>query len=56
MIDDASVIRRILEHLEIWNPRPRPAKMRAPPTVQDSLGVMNERTQALTYHPVPDIA
>jgi len=48
LIDDAAVIRRILEHLGRWAPREVRRNQRAPPK---ELPV-----RELTYHPVPDIA
>ena len=51
VIDDATVIRKILTHLRLWNPHPKepdhPA--RDPPWPANT-------TIPLTYHPVPDIA
>ena len=48
LIDDAAVIRRILEHLGRRAPREVPRNQRAPPKKPPVL--------ELTYHPVPDIA
>ena len=51
LIEDAEVIRRILEHLALWAPLPTE---RSPP-----LGPANWPRYAelpLTYHPVLDIA
>jgi hypothetical protein len=48
LIDDAEVIRRILEHLGCWAPREVQRNPRAPPKPPPVL--------ELTYHPVPDIA
>ena len=49
LIEDTEVIRRILEHLGLWNPRPVPG--RGPPG-----GGKVAEALPLTYHPVPDIA
>ena len=35
LIEDAEVLRKILEHLGIWNPRPRPTKAREPPEARE---------------------
>jgi Zn ribbon nucleic-acid-binding protein len=53
LIDDAAVIRRILEHLGRWAPREVQRNQRAPPR-----GGKGPKLPAreLTYHPVPDIA
>ena len=48
LIDDAAVIRRILEHLGCWAPREARQNQRAPPKPPP--------VPELTYHPVPDIA
>ena len=48
LIDDAAVIRRILEHLGRWAPREARQNQRAPPK--------QPLVRELTYHPVPDIA
>jgi hypothetical protein len=48
LIDDATVIRRILEYLGRWAPREVQRNPRAPPKEPPVL--------ELTYHPVPDIA
>ncbi|MDH4191454.1 MAG: transposase [Betaproteobacteria bacterium] len=48
LIDDAAVIRRILEYLGRWAPREARPHPRAPPKKPPLL--------ELTYHPVPDIA
>jgi hypothetical protein len=48
LIDDAAVIRRILEHLGRWAPREVRQNQREPPKPPPVL--------ELTYHPVPDIA
>jgi hypothetical protein len=48
LIDDATVIRRILEHLGRWAPREARRNQRAPPK--------EPPVRELTYHPVPHIA
>src|SRR6266850_983775 len=48
LIDDAEVIRRILEHLGCWAPREVQRNPRAPGNPPPVL--------ELTYYPVPDIA
>ncbi len=48
-IEDADVIRRILEHRGCWAPREARPFQRAPPTPIDGAGT------ELTHHPVPDI-
>ena len=51
LIEDPGVIRRILEHLELWTPL---ATERSPPP-----GIASwprHVSLPLTYHPVPDIA
>jgi len=53
LIDDATVIRRILEHLGRWAPREARRNQRAPP--RDGKG-LKLPVRELTYHPVPDIA
>ena len=53
LIDDATVIRRILEHLGRWAPREARRNQRAPP--RDGKG-LKLSVRELTYHPVPDIA
>jgi hypothetical protein len=56
LIDDATVIRRILEHLGRWAPRQVRQNQRAPP--KDGKGIDGSKPQVreLTYHRVPDIA
>jgi hypothetical protein len=51
LIDDAAVVRRILEHLGRWAPDPA---ARGPP-VQAAEWPANA-VIPLTYHPVPDVA
>ena len=54
VIHDAGVIRQILEHLKLWNPRPA---QRGPPNDPgDSPDWPVNAQLPLTYHPVPDIA
>ncbi len=53
--DDPAVVRRILQHLNLWSPAKRFIPARGPPgAAVDSTAT--ESTNALTYHPVPDIA
>jgi len=51
VIDDATVIRKLLKHLRLWNPHPSEPDYAArdPPWPAHT-------TIPLTYHPVPDIA
>ena len=51
LIEDAEVIRRILEHLALWAPLPAE---RSPPL--DPASWPTYASLPLTYHPVPDIA
>jgi hypothetical protein len=53
LIDDAAVIRRILEHPGCWAPR---QNQRAPPTDAKGIDGLKPPVQEWTYHPVPDIA
>ena len=54
VIHDGAVIRRILAHLKLWNPRPA---QRSPPNDPgDSPDWPVSAQIPLTYHPVPDIA
>jgi hypothetical protein len=53
LIDNAEVIRRILEHLGRWAPRP---KQRAPPQRATGYAAPKQSTCELTRHPVPEIA
>ena len=50
VINDGTIIRKILEHLKLWDPRP---VGRGPPTAPDWPA---HAQLPLTYHPVPDIA
>ena len=56
LIEDAEVIRRILEHLGLWAPRQARQNQRPPPG--DAKGIYETKSpvRELTYHPVPDIA
>jgi len=56
LIDDTTVIRRILEHLGRWAPRPVRQNQRAPPADGKSIDGPKLPAQEWTYHPVPDIA
>ena len=57
LIDDAHVIERILKHLGIWAPRQNaPQYERPPPRCGPEGGETKPAPNALTYHPVPDIA
>ena len=56
LIDDAIVIRRILEHLGCWAPRDARQNQRAPPGDAKDLDGLKPPVRELTYHPVPDIA
>ena len=51
VIDERALIRIILKHLRLWDPKPRPLEHpgRDPPWPANT-------TIPLTYHPVPDIA
>ena len=51
LIDDPPVVRRILEHLGLWQPE---AMERSPPVHPDAWPV--NRVLPMTYHAVPDIA
>jgi hypothetical protein len=53
LIDDADVIRRILEHLGRWAPR---QNQRAPPLQDIRDAGPTRSTWELTRHPVSDIA
>ena len=53
LIDDAEVIRRILEHLGRWALRQKP---RAPPQRRLDVERPTQALQELTYRPLPDIA
>ena len=54
--DDATVIRRILEHLGRWVPRQVRQNQRAPPGDVKGMGGLKPPVCEWTYHPVPDIA
>ena len=56
LIDDAAVIRRILEHLGRWAPRQARQNQRAPPGDRERTEESKATVRARTYHPVPDIA
>ncbi len=56
LIDDAAVIRRILEHLGRWAPRQVRQIQRAPPKDGKGIDGLKPPVRELTYHPVPDIA
>ena len=56
LIDDATVIRRILEHLGRWAPRKPRRNQRAPPADAKGIDGPKPPVQEWTYHPVPDIA
>jgi hypothetical protein len=56
LIDDATVIRRILEHLGCWAPRHTRRNQRAPPGDQKGIDGSKPTVREWTYHPVPDIA
>ena len=51
LIDDPPVVRRILEHLGLWQPQ---ATQRSPPAASEAWAVNSDLT--MTYHLVPDIA
>ena len=51
LIDDAAVVRRILEHLERWAPEPAERDPPAPAPDWPRNAVI-----PITYHPVPDLA
>jgi len=56
LIDDAEVIRRILQYLGRWAPRQGRQNQRAPPGDAKGIGGLKPLVRELTYHPVPDIA
>ena len=56
LIDDATVIRRILEHLRRWAPRHARKNQRAPPADGKGIDGLELPVREWTYHPVPDIA
>ena len=51
LIDEPPVVRRILEHLGLWQPQ---ATERSPPVASEAWPVNSDLP--MTYHPVPDIA
>ncbi len=51
LINDPPVVRRILEHLELWQPQ---ATQRSPPVPLEAWPLNS--VLPMTYHPVPDIA
>ena len=51
LIDDPPVVRRILEHLGLWQPE---AMERSPPLPPEAWPLNS--VLPMTYHPVPDIA
>jgi len=54
LIRDPAMIRRILEHLALWNPEP---PERGPPDDPDEFPAWPAKSQLpLEYCPVPDIA
>ena len=56
LIDDATVIRRILEHLGCWVPRKPRQNQRARPAAGKGIDGPKPPAREWTYHPVPDIA
>jgi hypothetical protein len=57
LIEDAAVIRRILEHLGLWAPRHLvPKNARSAPVRQPDADAPTPTPNMCTYHPVPDIA
>jgi hypothetical protein len=56
LIDDATVVRRILEHLGRWAPRQARQNQRAPPADGKGIDGSKPAVHEWTYHPVPDIA
>ena len=56
LIDDTTVIRRILEHLGRWAPRQARKNQRAPPADGKRIDGSKPPVREWTYHPVPDIA
>jgi hypothetical protein len=56
LIDDAEVIRRILQYLGRWAPRHGRQNQRAPPWDAKGIDGLKPPVRELTYHPVPDIA
>ena len=56
LIDDATVIRRILEHLGLGAPRKPRQNQRAPPAARKGIDGLKPPVHEWTYHPVPDTA
>ena len=56
LLEDAAVLRRILEHWGLWAPRQLAPSARSPPARQPDADVLTLAPNAWTYHPVPDIA
>jgi hypothetical protein len=56
LIDDATVIRRILEHLGRCAPRQVRQNQRAPPRDGNGIDASKPPVREWTYRPVPDIA
>jgi hypothetical protein len=56
LIDEAAIIRGILEHLRRWAPRQARMNQRAPPPDGKGIDRLKPAVQEWTYHPVPDIA
>ena len=56
LIDDATVIRRILEHLGRWAPWQARQNQRAPPGAGKAVDGLKPPVHECAYHPVPDIA
>ena len=56
LIDDAAVIRRILEHLGRWASREMRRNQHAPPGDAKGIDGLEPPERELTYHPVSDIA
>jgi len=53
LINNASVVQRILKHLGLWAPR---RNERASPALDASIEAALPAANVLTCHPVPDIA
>ena len=56
LIENAALIRRILEHLGLWAPRDLAQSARSPPVRQPDADAPTPTPNTWTYHPVPDIA
>ena len=52
LIDDATVIRRILEHLALWAPRKPRQNQRAPPGEGKGIDGSKPTAREWTYHPL----